>query len=200
MALSSGPISNQSSTPQSRRAATIGMRLMIASLSMIFFAGIMLYILLRFHVFGNVSAQRMELPWAVWGSTAVLLAASVLIQRAIAAIRLEKVSQFRMCLVGTLILALAFLSIQFPCLWVILQRLRELDPKSGVLFGLTFCLILLHALHVIGGVIALWVVTVKAMKDRYDHENYQGVTHVALYWHFLDVIWMAMFAMFMIMG
>jgi heme/copper-type cytochrome/quinol oxidase subunit 3 len=68
------------------------------------------------------------------------------------------------------------------------------------MFGLAFCLILLHAAHVIGGVVALWVVTVKAMKDRYDHENYQGVRHAAVYWHFLDIVWVAMLAVFLIMG
>jgi heme/copper-type cytochrome/quinol oxidase subunit 3 len=200
MALSTGPISSQSNTPQSRRAATIGLRLMLASLSMIFLAGIMLYVLLRIHVFGNVSPNRVELPDAIWGSTAVLFAGGICIQRAVAAIRLERVAAFRTYLVVTLVLALAFLAIQFPCLWVILQRFRALDPKNGGMFGLAFCLILLHAAHVIGGVVALWVVTVKAMKDRYDHENYQGVRHAAVYWHFLDIVWVAMLAVFLIMG
>ena len=68
------------------------------------------------------------------------------------------------------------------------------------MYGLVFCLILLHALHVIGGVISLCVVTVRALHGRYDHENYLGVKYAAAYWHFLDIIWLIMFGMFLLTG
>jgi heme/copper-type cytochrome/quinol oxidase subunit 3 len=63
-----------------------------------------------------------------------------------------------------------------------------------------FFLILVHALHVIGGIITLIRVAYRARKDVFDHENYQPVRHTAMYWHFLDAVWMVMFVTFLAIG
>jgi heme/copper-type cytochrome/quinol oxidase subunit 3 len=56
------------------------------------------------------------------------------------------------------------------------------------MFGATFFTITgLHMLHVIGGVIALTVVAMAYRAGRY------SVKHIeiwALYWHFVDIVWM----------
>jgi heme/copper-type cytochrome/quinol oxidase subunit 3 len=62
-------------------------------------------------------------------------------------------------------------------------------------YGLIFFLILLHALHVLGGMVTLTHVTVKAHRGAYERV---GVGHdpirlTALYWHFLDGVWIVMF-------
>ena len=44
------------------------------------------------------------------------------------------------------------------------------------------------------------VVTSRARGQKYDHENYMGVQFAARYWHFLDIVWLAMFTMFLVMG
>jgi heme/copper-type cytochrome/quinol oxidase subunit 3 len=58
---------------------------------------------------------------------------------------------------------------------------------------LVFVLILLHAVHVLGGLIGLGRVVYGAYRDRYDHESYVGVQNVTWYWHFLDIVWLIMF-------
>jgi len=63
-----------------------------------------------------------------------------------------------------------------------------------------FVLIMVHALHVVGGIVALGIVTFNARHLKYDHENYMGVQFAARYWHFLDVVWVGMFTMFLVMG
>ena len=68
------------------------------------------------------------------------------------------------------------------------------------LYGLIFVLVLLHAAHVLGGIIALLRTGQQASRGVYDHEHYQPVRHVALYWHFLDAVWLAMFFTFLLMG
>jgi cytochrome c oxidase subunit 3 len=50
-----------------------------------------------------------------------------------------------------------------------------------------------HALHVLGGLIGLGVTTAHAFQGRYDHENYVGVKSAAMYWHFLDGVWIIMY-------
>jgi heme/copper-type cytochrome/quinol oxidase subunit 3 len=61
------------------------------------------------------------------------------------------------------------------------------------LYGLAFVLILVHALHVVGGIIGLVNTVRHGMHGDYDHENYYGIKHAAMYWHFLDGVWIVMF-------
>ena len=68
------------------------------------------------------------------------------------------------------------------------------------MYGLVFFLILVHALHVVGGIVALAIVTLRTRRQMYDHESYMGVQFAARYWHFLDIVWIAMFTMFLVMG
>ncbi|MDQ3331760.1 MAG: cytochrome c oxidase subunit 3, partial [Planctomycetota bacterium] len=64
--------------------------------------------------------------------------------------------------------------------------------------GLLFVLILLHALHFVAGMIALTIVTRRGLAGRYDHEYHGGVRLCALYWRFLDVVWIALFGTFLL--
>ena len=72
--------------------------------------------------------------------------------------------------------------------------------RSERLWTILFVYVLLHALHVLGGMIYLALVTRNGLLGRYDHEYYVGVRHAAMYWHFLDVVWLMMFGIFVILG
>ena len=76
-------------------------------------------------------------------------------------------------------------------------RMRPI-PAESRMEGLTFVLILLHALHFLGGMVGLTVVTVRGWAGRYDHEYHAGVRLCAVYWRFLDVVWIALFAAFLL--
>ena len=178
---------------------------------MLFFSSMLLYVLMRLHVFGRASDQPIEMPILAWGSTVVLLAASFTIHRAAVSISNERLASCLKFLHLTSILAVLFLVIQTPCMWQILQKHRAVEEQimatreTGqytpvTLYGLVFVLILLHALHILGGIIALALVTFRASRQTYDHENYMGIQFVARYWHFLDVVWLTMFGMFLILG
>jgi heme/copper-type cytochrome/quinol oxidase subunit 3 len=183
------------------------MRLFLASLSMLFIAGMVLYVLLRTGTFGRATISPIILPSGTWFSTLALLAGSFTIHRAVVNIRRERFGKFRAYLNATTALAAVFLAIQFPCLWDILASYRAKQnhllathlPGQFMpmpMDGLVFCLILLHALHVVGGIIAMSLVTANSLRGRYDHESYGAVANAALYWHFLDVVWLVMFTIF----
>jgi len=58
-----------------------------------------------------------------------------------------------------------------------------------------------HGLHVTAGVIYLWVVAIRLLRGRYDNTggagpNYQIVEIAGLYWHFVDLVWVFIFALF----
>jgi len=62
------------------------------------------------------------------------------------------------------------------------------NPWGAPLFGATFFSITgLHLLHVLGGVVALTVVTIGFKRGRY---NADDLEIWGLYWHFVDIVWM----------
>ncbi|PUA18506.1 heme-copper oxidase subunit III family protein [Glaciimonas sp. PCH181] len=65
-------------------------------------------------------------------------------------------------------------------------------------FGASFFMITgFHGLHVSIGVIYLVTVAVKVLRGRYERSgNYQIVEIAGLYWHFVDLVWVFIFALF----
>ncbi|MGD0462444.1 MAG: cytochrome c oxidase subunit 3 [Tepidisphaeraceae bacterium] len=187
------------------RASAIGMWLFLAALGMLFLSSMLLYVLMRLRVFGRISDEPIHMPVLAWGSTAVLLAGSFSIHWAVSAIRLERLGVCLKYLYLTCGIAVLFLVIQSPCMARVLEAHRAIEAKTASgspvsLYGLVFFLILVHALHVVGAIVALGIVTFNAHRRKYDHENYMGVQFAARYWHFLDVVWVGMFTMFLVMG
>jgi len=72
------------------------------------------------------------------------------------------------------------------------------NPMGAAQFGSTFFMITgFHGLHVTGGVIYLVVVAIRLLRGHYDRTgNYQIVEIVGLYWHFVDLVWVFIFAFF----
>jgi cytochrome c oxidase subunit 3 len=51
-----------------------------------------------------------------------------------------------------------------------------------------------HGLHVLAGVLLMLVVLGRAMQGAYRDGNVDGAEAIAYYWHFVDVVWIALFA------
>ena len=72
------------------------------------------------------------------------------------------------------------------------------NPMGAPQFGSTFFMITgFHGLHVSAGVIYLAVVALKVLRGDYEASgNYQIVEITGLYWHFEDLVWVFIFAVF----
>jgi cytochrome c oxidase subunit 3 len=72
------------------------------------------------------------------------------------------------------------------------------NPMGAAQFGSCFFMITgFHGLHVTGGVILLLLFARKLVRGDYDRSgNYQIVEIVGLYWHFVDLVWVFIFALF----
>ena len=185
------------------------MRLFVLSLGMLFFASMLGYVAIRTGYYGRVDlpagALRPSFPASLWVSTALVLAGSFTISRALAAVRRERQRPFRAWLAATLGLAVLFVIVQTPSLAAILSahfaQLRAAgEGRPMALFGLIFFLIIVHALHVAGGIVFLAWVLYRAGQNAYDHEHHIPIRHAALYWHFLDVVWIALFGTMFVLG
>jgi cytochrome c oxidase subunit 3 len=72
------------------------------------------------------------------------------------------------------------------------------NPFGADQFGATFFMITgFHGLHVTGGVIYLGIIAFKVYRGDYDKSNnYEAVEIAGLYWHFVDLVWVFIFAFF----
>ena len=72
------------------------------------------------------------------------------------------------------------------------------NPMGAAQFGSTFFMITgFHGLHVTAGVIYLIIVALRLLRGDYDRSgNYQIVEIAGLYWHFVDLVWVFIFAFF----
>jgi len=184
--------------------------LFLVSLGMFFIASIITYTTIRHQSFsrpadavpgsifdqGPDHYQSLVIPLSFWLSTLILVVNSWLLHQSIRAVRREKQSLFRRYLwlsLGSGILFVGIQSFGMRDLW--LQHFSS-DDGSTKVFGMTFALSFIHALHVIGGMSFLGFVIVQANRSRYDHERHWPVDNCASYWHFLGFVWVLMLITF----
>lgn len=169
----------------------LGMIIFLVSLGVLFAGTMAAYLIVRFGNDTWRTAEQPPLPLGLLGSTAIIIAASVALQRAVSAIRKNNVEGLQRWLVAALVLGLGFMVAQFIN-WQGLSA-RDLAPTSKSLYAFTFYMLTgVHALHVVGGFVPLGVCVRNAYRGTYSSLNHRGVRYCAQYWHFLDVVWVVM--------
>lgn len=72
---------------------------------------------------------------------------------------------------------------------------------SGNIYGATFFMVTgFHGFHVIVGTIFLAICLIRAMKGHFTPEQHVGFEAAAWYWHFVDVVWLFLFAAVYVWG
>ncbi|MBA2115537.1 cytochrome c oxidase subunit 3 [Bremerella alba] len=178
--------------------AKFGFALFIASLTMFFLASLAAYGIIR----GTSGAPAISLgsfPLSLVASTISMLGVSFAMHKAVINVRRERQARFRRWLITAAVISVVFLIFQSLGLHSLLDMHRAaLDEGVTKQFGLMFFLVFIHALHVVGGIAFLSGVLVRARHDAYDHEKHWSVDICALYWHFLDVVWIVMLGTFLL--
>lgn len=201
------PASTHSPSPESRPperwdsvpgAGRLGMFFFIASLSMLFAASLIGYLAVRLKHESWPPEGMPRLPAGLWFSTLVIVLSSIAIQRALRRIRAGDTAGLQKWLWITNGLGYLFL-INQTVNWT--QLILARVTMSVNLYAFTFFMLTgLHALHVLGGLIELGIVTRKAHRGIYTSTYHPGVEYSAIYWHFLDVVWIIMFTLLVIVG
>ncbi|MFO1066642.1 MAG: cytochrome c oxidase subunit 3 [Pirellulales bacterium] len=175
-----------------------GAWLLLISLGVFFIACIILYavyVALRLKNDHGVIEPFSLNRWFIL-TTVILIGVSTLMNLAVSAVKREARVDLLRYLVLAFILSLVFFGIQSLCMADLVDKFTGDSSVGRTLHGLTFVLAFLHALHVFGGLIASGLVLVGAWKGKYDHESYFPIRFSALYWHFLDVVWVLMIIAF----
>ncbi|MBK8231716.1 MAG: heme-copper oxidase subunit III [Candidatus Eisenbacteria bacterium] len=172
-------------------ANLLGTIVLIGSLGMLFVASMVGYFYVRARAVQWPPSGMPGMPASLWVSTALLIACSWTIHRAVLAARHDRRDSVLLHTRLTLGLGLAFLAAQCWNWWELVGA--SLTPQVN-LYGFTFYMLTgLHAGHVIGGLIPLAIVTRKAQAGAYTSFESTGLRQCALYWHFLDAVWIVVF-------
>lgn len=168
----------------------------IASILMMF-AGLTSAFIVKSNLVGW---RQIDMPRIFWASTVAIVASSVTLQWALRSFRQRDMRLFRSLLMVTFILGVAFVVLQwvgFKELWD--QQQVKFTGSTGagqflyVIFGL-------HALHVIGGIITLLVLFIKAFFGKTKNYSPVPVEVAATYWHFVDLLWIYLLVFFIVIG
>ncbi len=189
---------NAALSPPVPETGILGMRLFLASLSVLFAASITAYLVVRARAATWPPPDMPSLPSGLWLSTAIILASSLTVQRALSSARRDRRAQIYYGLLLTSALGVAFLFTQAINWW----RLLAAHVTAGVnLYAFTFFTLTgLHAAHVIGGLIPLIIVTARARRGLYSSRFHPGVYYCTAYWHFLDIVWLVMFSLIFLLA
>jgi len=175
----------------------VGMTCLIIAESAIFtiFVVAYLYYLGR-DVNGPTPREVLELPIL---NSICLLSSSVTITFALRALRNGDAKRFGRWWFITIALGAYFL-IGTGREWHHLIHDKGLTIQTN-LFGTTFySLVGLHAFHVVVGLLALLIVMTLTMAGCVKTEHAGRVHVLALYWHFVDVVWIVVFTVVYIIG
>lgn len=175
------------------------MRLFLLSLGILFAASVIGYISILILAIRQ-PVDIPPLPKGLWLSTLLLLTSSGTIQGALGAARRGAQRRLHRFMLATTALGLGFLAIQVTCWIQWAGPMRVSLGETDRIFVLTGFYVLtgLHAAHVIGGLVPLIIVTARSRTGRYSHGNYGGVLYSAMYWHFLDAVWVVLFVTLLI--
>jgi cytochrome c oxidase subunit 3 len=167
----------------------MGMWLLLASLGMLFGASLVGFLILRARADQWPPAGTPALPGGLWISTALLAVLSIVLVLAGRAAREGRQPVLGRMLTISVLLALAFLVAQISN-WMRMAAFSVL-PDENLLVSFFYALTILHAAHVLFGLVPLVLVAVRARRGRYTVHEHESVHLVGMYWHFLLVTWIA---------
>lgn len=137
---------------------------------------------------------RFELPQMFYVSTAVIIISSVSMNWVLSAAKKNDYKNMKRASLITLILGLAFVVFQFQAWGVLVdQKVFFAGKYSNASGSFMYALTGLHLAHLVFGLLALMVVWIKTLGQKYNSENLLGIRLCAIFWHFLDALWIYLF-------
>jgi cytochrome c oxidase subunit 3 len=197
----SGTVMEREQGSPPRSAGRLGLWVFLVSLTMLFGAAIVLFVLARtggggHQVRDTVGGARIALPAWIWASTFVVFCSSVVFHQGLQWVRLDLPLQARRALWAATGLGWGFLALQGPGLWVLVHRYREAGGVGPVAVFLVVAMAALHLLHAVAGVALMTRLAVRARRTLPDRSHAEGWALLAVYWHFLTGLWLVLFGVF----
>jgi cytochrome c oxidase subunit 3 len=178
-----------------RRASFTGLFVLLAATTMVFAAFLTAFVMRR-GLSGDWSA--VPKPPILFFNTAILLISSVILDFSRRALKAGDRTRFNLWWTVATALGILFLGGQ----WLAWRQLAASGifvastPASSFFYVLTAA----HAFHVLGGVSALVYVDVQAWRLRLGPAKRTVIDVSAIFWHFLDGLWIVLMLLFYVWG
>ncbi len=178
-----------------RRASFTGLFVLLAASTMVFAAFTSAFVVRR-----GLSDDWTSLakPHILWFNTVVLLASSFVLDLSRRALKRRDREKFNLWWTAATVLGVLFLVGQ-SIAW---RQLKEAgvyvasNPSSSFFYVLTAA----HAFHLLGGVAALVYVDVQAWRLQLGPAKRTAIDVTAIFWHFLDGLWVYLMVLFYVWG
>lgn len=136
-----------------------------------------------------------KLPTEFFLSTIAILLSSATIMIAVRSFKQRKMQLHRNMVAITFILGITFTVLQYFGFKELLQGMKWADNVS---FQYLIVIILVHALHILGGVVALLVLFLQTFSKKVKTYSSNALEIAATYWHFVDILWIYLFLFFVL--
>ena len=142
--------------------------------------------------------EAVQVPKIFYLSTVLIVVSSISIFLAQKAMAAREMARYRLLISVTAVLGLAFVATQFigfSELWA--SKITFKDSVAGSFF---YIITGVHALHVVGGIVALVVLFLRAYNTKTKFYSTAPVETAGLYWHFVDLLWIYLFVFFLLVA
>jgi cytochrome c oxidase subunit 3 len=138
-----------------------------------------------------------ELPEAFKISTLLIVLSSIALHFSKVFLRKGNRNVTSVLLLLTLALGLGFVYEQYQGF----EQLKAMGlfftgPESEVSSSMLMVIVFAHVLHVAAGVISLLVIVYNHFRLKYEANNMLGLELGAIFWHFVDLLWIGLFLFF----
>ena len=137
----------------------------------------------------GIEPPELQLPLIM---SVLLLSSSIPVHFAESGIKKGKVGLLKVGLAIGFLLGVTFLVLTVAVEWP--ETLHHFSPRTNVYGSLFFTITGFHAMHVLVGLaMSLWA-QVRAWHGAFDADRHVTIQNFTMYWHFVDVVWIFVFA------
>jgi cytochrome c oxidase subunit III len=164
----------------------------------------------------HASAKELSVPLGGF-NTVVLICSSLTMALAVRSAQMNDNKKTFILLLVTFLCAVGFLVVKYfeyshkihvgtlPGKWFdpnnheFPESLKAFD-NAKLFFAFYFCLTGLHGIHVLGGMVVIAWLMIRASRNEFNEQNFAAVECVGLYWHLVDLVWIFLFPLLYLVG
>ncbi|WP_395042995.1 heme-copper oxidase subunit III [Flavobacterium sp.] len=138
--------------------------------------------------------KNFQMPNAFFISLILIILCSVTIFLAKSAIKKDNRNLTTIFLLTTLALGIGFVKFQFEGFnQLYLSGLVPVGGTGSITISFIYVVVITHLAHLAGGIISLLIIIYNHFKQKYNSSQFLGIELGAMYWHFLDFLWVYLF-------
>tara|TARA_B110001452_G_scaffold157063_1_gene130705 strand:+ start:175 stop:756 length:582 start_codon:yes stop_codon:yes gene_type:complete len=138
--------------------------------------------------------ENFILPSAFTYSTLIIVLSSVLLFLAKKTFKNSQSAITTSLLIGAFLLGIAFIYSQVQGFnQIIASGYNFTGPTSNITMSYVYVIAVVHIIHVLAGIICLFVVIINQLNKKYSNKNRLGFDLASNFWHFVDILWVYLF-------